>query len=126
MVSNAGYRYLDGAGCYFHKPGAKIDQNKQSTWQYLFLADIYGDKKRGWAHINDRVVELAEVGNGAPGEARQGQQYEMTYRAGDITVTLQQAVTGSGDTSSWAVQGQMRVDHGGQTSTVALQGNCGS
>lgn len=127
QVSNAGHRYLDGAGCYYQAPGAAFDSGNQSTWQYRFIADVYGDRKRGWAHVDGRVVELTQlVGGGVSGGLEKGQRYTTSYRAGDITVTLEHEVAAMGDTASWTTRGQMRVVQAGRQASVPVQGDCGS
>lgn len=127
QVSNAGHRYLDGAGCYYQAPGAAFDSENQRAWQYRFIADIYGDSKRGWAHVDGRVVELTQAAEGGvPDKLEKGQRYVTTYQAGDTAVTLAHEVTAMGDAASWTTQGQMRVAQAGRQASVPVQGDCGS
>jgi hypothetical protein len=56
-LDNSNYKYLDGAGCYFHSPDAKVNLNDQSTWKYTFLNTISVPAK-GWINIDGKIVEV--------------------------------------------------------------------
>lgn len=124
-LSNAGHRYLDGAGCYYQAPGARFDYDDQSTWQYRFLSTLGTQPEKAWAHLDGKVMALQRQGAPAPGKLAKGQRQQAIYQHGDLRLTIQSEVTRA-SAGRWETQATMTVQQGNRTGTTRMQGECGS
>lgn len=125
LLDNAGYRYQDGAGCAFLPRDAHIDYDDESTWKYLFLSSWNSTPEPGWVSVDGEVREVELMANsgiqGVPGDS-----VWMHFQGPQLDVHIEGRYTEAHDGGGGDVEGVMRVEHAGRSSSVEINGDCGS